>query len=175
MINIKSFLLTLCAGVFIIPKSAYAIDVYALGSYWDIKDADGNWGTGVGGSLPLLTEHLRLDARAYYFEGIDVGKGEISLYPIDLGAQIHLLPNAKFNPYVLGGATYFYVDNDNVDVDSDFGAYIGGGMEYRLLAILRPFAEVAYRWAELGSDIGPSNNDLEASGITANVGLKVHF
>ena len=50
------------AVVLLAGSPAMAIDLYGFASYWDKKDLDGEWGAGVGLSLPLFTEHLKLDA-----------------------------------------------------------------------------------------------------------------
>jgi len=153
---------------------AMAIDLYGFGSYWDKEDADGSWGAGLGLSLPLFTEHLRLDGRAYFFEDSDDRNGDsLSLTPLDLGLQVHLLPSSKFDPYVLGGVSYIYSDADKIDFDSGFGGYVGGGADWAILSsAVKLFGEVVYRFSELEQDSG---SDIDISGLTANVGLKFHF
>jgi hypothetical protein len=55
---------------------ALAFDIYGFGSYWDKDEADGQWGGGVELSLPLFTEHIRLDGRAYFFENSTLGEDD---------------------------------------------------------------------------------------------------
>jgi hypothetical protein len=152
---------------------ATAVDLYGFGSYWDKGDAEGTWGTGVGLSLPLLTDHLRLDGRIYFFENSTLGKDdELTLVPVDLGVQVHLAPDAALNPYALGGVSFIYADADRSDVDSSCGGYLGGGLEWSPLSILKLYGEVAYRFQELA---GGRGDDIDVSGYTGNLGVKINF
>ncbi len=153
---------------------AMALDIYGFGSYWDKKDADGSWGTGLGLSLPLFTEHLRLDARIYFFQDSDFGYDDsLTLTPVDLGLQVHFMPASKVAPYLLGGISYIFADADHLDVDASFGGYVGGGLEWALgTSLLKLFGEIVYRFDTLDSN-GP--RDVDVSGVNGNVGLKIHF
>lgn len=165
----------LAAALFFVVLScnsnALAIDAYGFGSYWDQKDADGVWGGGLGLSLPLFTEHLRLDGRAYGFENNDIG--DITITPFDLGLQAHILPSGTVDPYVLGGFSYIYVDSDRIDVDSTISGYLGVGMDVNLgIPLVKLFGEAIYRHAELDRRFG---EDIDVSGFTGNIGVKLHF
>ena len=152
---------------------AMAIDLYGFGSYWDKGDADGKWGYGIGLSLPVLTEHIRLDGRVYFFEDSTLGRNdELTLIPFDLGAQVHLAPDAAFNPYALGGVSFIYAGADRSDVDSSLGAYLGGGLEWAPFSIVKLYGEVVYRFQELD---GGNDGDIDVSGYTGNVGVKIYF
>ena len=155
---------------------ALAFDIYGFGSYWDKDETDGQWGGGVGLSLPLFTEHIRLDGKAYFFENSTLGEDdELTLFPTDLGIQVHLFPDSMFDPYALGGVSYIYADADRIDVGSDYGSYVGGGLEWDIFSTktLKLFGEVVYRFHEL--EIEGGDDDIDVSGITGNVGLKIHF
>jgi len=174
MKKIKLFVLCLLCSTLFYSSQAMAIDLYGFGSYWDTKDTDGTWGGGVGLSLPFITERLRIDGRAYFFEDSEVGSdGGLTLTPLDLGLQVHILPNATLDPYVLGGISYIYADADRIDVDSSFGAYLGLGLDWEIgLPIFKLFGEVIYRASELDGDYG---GDVDVSGFTGNIGLKIHL
>ncbi len=160
------FFLTLSCG-----SNALAIDAYAFGSYWDQKDTEGVWGGGLGLSLPLFTEHLRLDGRVYGFENNDIE--DITITPFDLGLQAHILPSGTVDPYVLGGFSYIYVDADRSEVDSTVSGYIGVGMDVNLgIPLVKLFGEAIYRHAELERRFG---EDIDVSGFTGNIGVKLHF
>lgn len=152
---------------------ALAIDLYGFGTYWDKGDADGKAGFGIGLSMPLLTDHLRLDGRAYFIEDSSLGNNDdLTMIPFDLGVQVHLMPDAALNPYAMGGVSYIYADADRTDVDSSFGAYLGGGLEWAPFPIIKLFGEVVFRFQELDGDRG---EDIDVSGMTSNAGIKLYF
>jgi hypothetical protein len=152
---------------------APAIDLYGFGSYWDKGDAEGTWGAGIGMGLPLMTDHIRLDGRVYFFENSTLGKDdELTLIPVDLGVQVHLLPDAEFNPYALAGVSFIYADADRSDVDSSVGSYLGGGIEWAPFTLIRLYGEAVYRFQELD---GGRGDDIDVSGMTGNVGARILF
>jgi hypothetical protein len=157
-------------------SNASALDLYGYGSYWGKQDADGSWGAGVGLAIPLFTERLRLDGRAHFFSDSDAGiiYEDVTLIPFDLGLQVHILPYSKVDPYILGGASYIYVDNSSeVDLDSRFSGYIGAGLDVSLgTSLVKLFGEAIYRFAELD---GLLEENIDVGGFTGNVGIKFHF
>ncbi len=172
----KIFVLSvLLSGLFFCTQ-AQAIDLYGFGSYWDKSDIrGGEWGGGLGISLPLFTEHLRLDGRGYFFDKSDFGPEDfdLTITPYDLGLQAHILPNGPVDPYVLGGASYIYVDSDYMDVDSKWTGYVGAGVDINLgLSLMKLFGEAIYRTGEIERVLG---DDIDVSGFTGNVGIKLHF
>jgi len=170
------FLVALAFFTFSYTPRVMALDFIGAASYWDPDDADGAWGLGLGVALPLFTEIVRLDGRVYFFESSDIGDdGGLDLIPLDLGLQVHLLPHRDWDPYLMGGLSYIYADADRVDVDSELGGYLGGGVEYAWTSAVKPFGELTYRFAELDSDRGIRNEDVDVSGVTANIGLKLHL
>ena len=68
MKQIKIGLLCLLLCLVSFTSQAFAIDIYGFGSYWKKGDFDGTWGAGVGVSLPIITQHLRLDGRAHFLK-----------------------------------------------------------------------------------------------------------
>lgn len=157
-------------------SQALAVDVYGFGSYWEKDDVDGTWGSGVGVSLPIIIDNIRLDARAHYFESSEIEKENdtVRVIPVDLGAQVHLLPDGAFDPYVLGGISYNYIETEHVDWDSKFGSYLGAGLDLELGSpYLKLFGEVLYRFSDT-ENIDDKDFDA-ASGVTANIGLKIHL
>ena len=155
-------------------SNALAVDLYGFGSYWDHADLDGVWGGGVGLSIPLFTEYVRLDGRAYFFEKVDLERGDdLAILPLDLGLQVHILPNKTVDPYFLGGVSYVYVDTDVIDLDSDIGGYVGAGLDWSIgTSMFKIFGEVLYRFATIDRNFG---EDIDVSGFTGNVGVKLHF
>ena len=171
----KAKMLILCLGFIVLffSSQAMAIDLYGFGSYWDKDDVDGTWGGGVGLSLGLFTDYLRLDGRAYFFEKSDLGTDELELVPFDVGLQVHLVPDGKLDPYLLGGVSYVYADADIIDVDSSLGGYVGAGLDLALGdSSFKIFGEALYRFNEVETDYV---EDIDVSGFTGNVGIKLHF
>ncbi len=155
-------------------SQAMALDLYGFGSYWDRSDVEGSYGAGLGVSLPFIIDHLRLDGRMYFFESSDIGVNDnLKVTPFDLGAQLHILPGGSFDPYVLAGVSYNYVDTDWADLDSTFGGYLGAGLDMNLgTSLFKLFGEVIYRISDLDNARG---EDVDVGGFTGNVGLKFHF
>ena len=168
--------LVLLFSVLFCGSNASAIDLYGYGSYWNKQDADGSWGAGIGLALPLFTEHLRLDGRAHFFSDSDAGLiyENVTMIPFDLGLQVHILPHGKVDPYLLGGASYLYVDSSSeADLDSKFSGYIGAGLDVALgTRLVKLFGEAIYRFAELD---GILEENIDVGGFTGNVGIKFHF
>jgi len=156
-------------------STANALDLYTFASYWNQKDGDGIWGAGLGASLPLLTDRFRLDGRVYGFEESEIDRyaDRLDITAFDLGLQVHILPNSTFNPYLLGGLSYLSVDAERLDFDSTLGGYLGGGLEWTPgIPLVRLFAEGLYRFSEIDGDSG---KEFDASGLTGNIGLRLHF
>ena len=168
--------LGLLISILFCGSTASALDLYGYGSYWSKQDADGSWGAGVGLAIPLFTEHVRLDGRAHFFSDSDAGiiYENVTMIPFDLGLQVHLLPSGRIDPYLLGGASYLYVDNSSeVDLDSRFSGYIGAGIDLPLgTSLVKIFGEALYRFAELDGILG---ENIDVGGFTGNVGIKFHF
>ena len=174
MKTIKSLFLSFLFILLFCGSQALAIDLYGFGSYWDKKDTDGTWGAGLGLSIPLFTEYVRLDGRAYFFENSDLGTDELKLLPLDIGLQVHIIPHGTVDPYLLGGVSYVYADTDIIEVESsNVSGYIGAGLDWRLgHTPLKIFGEALYRANKIETEFG---EDIDVSGFTGNIGLKLHF
>ena len=93
--------------------------------------------------------------------------------PFDLGLQAHLLPDGRLDPYILAGVSYVYADADLIDVDSNISGYIGAGLDLTIGETpLKIFGEALYRANKLETKFG---EDIDVSGFTGNIGLKLHF
>ena len=172
-IKIKIIVTGLLFSILCFSSQALAVDVYGFGSYWEKGDVDGTYGTGIGVSLPFIVDALRIDGRVHYFADSDYGRDEVTVTPFDLGAQLHLMPDGSFDPYVLGGISYNYVDAKYLNLDSTFGGYLGAGIDMELgTSLFKLFGEVMYRFSDIDNIDG---DNLDASGMSANVGLKFHF
>ncbi|MGW8161473.1 MAG: outer membrane beta-barrel protein [Desulfobulbales bacterium] len=175
MKKMKHILFASLLGFLFGTTQAQALDLYGFGSYWDRGDLGDTWGGGAGINFPLIIDLIRLDGRVYFFDSSKVGTENVNITPVDLGLQIHLFPGGSFDPYVLGGVSYNFVDSGSLDLDSKFGGYLGGGLELGLGSshLFSVFAEALYRYTDISGDF--DWNDVDASGFTANIGLKFHF
>ena len=153
---------------------AAAIDLYGFGSYWDKNDVEGSWGAGLGASLPIFIDFIRIDGRIYFFENSDLDQDDsLRLVPVDLGLQVHLFPDGDIDPYGLAGVSFLYADADRRDVDSTFGSYIGAGLDVKLgIPFFKLFGEAVYRFSDIDTARG---DDVDVGGFTANIGLKFNF
>jgi len=53
------------------------------------------------------------------------------------------------------------------------GGYVGFGLDWKIgKSIVILFAEALYRFAEIDTNLG---DDIDVSGFTGNVGVKLHF
>ena len=168
-------LVPLTAALF--PICASGLDLAVLGSYWDPDDADAAWGMGGKAGIPLLTEHLDLQARAYWYPDVSAGKsGRIDFVPVDLGAAVQFLPGADLNPSLAAGVSYVFVDSGGRDrVDGNWGAYAGAGLEIGLAAGFVIDAELLFRFAELDYADSFKDEAFRVNGLTANLGLGFRF
>lgn len=164
----------LAAGcLLLLAAPAKALDVYGFGSYWDKGDANGKWGMGLGASLPVLTDFLLLESRiAFYSDSHFDRNDDLTLIPIDLGAQVHILPGSGLDPYGMAGVSFIYADADHSDVDSSFGTYLGGGLAWDPFSSVQIFGEMIYRFQKLD---GARGDDIDVSGFTGNVGVRFSF
>jgi|GEM_PF-743444 len=158
-------------------SQAFALNIYGFGSYWEMDELDGTMGAGVGVNFPFILERLLIDGRAHYFEDSEIthaGSGDtVKVIPFDLGLQFHILPDAPFDPYVMAGISYNYVETEHVDLDSTFGGYLGGGVDISMgVPLFKIFGEFLYRYADIDN---VSDGNYDTSGFTGNIGLKFHF
>ena len=169
----KMHLLSAVCVLLLAGSPAMALDIYGFATYWDKGDADGKSGFGLGVGLPVFTDHLRLDGRVYFIEDSTIGRNdELTMVPFDVGLQAHLMPDMAFDPYALAGISYIYADADRSDVDSSLGGYLGGGVQWAPFPIVTLFGEVVYRFQELD---GGRGSEIDVSGMTGNVGMRLSF
>ena len=169
----KNQLLGAVCALLLAASPAMALDIYGFASYWDKGDADGKAGFGLGIGMPIFTDHLRLDGRVHFIEDSSFDRNdELTMIPIDVGLQAHLMPGMAFDPYALAGLSYIYADADRSDVDSSLGAYLGGGVQWAPFSMVTLFGELVYRSQELDGGRGSA---IDVSGMTGNFGVRFSF
>lgn len=177
---------------------AWAADFAVFGSYLDTEDLDQSVGGGVRAGFG---NRFQLDLRATYFPdltedfesfvddpGTDPGRfqNDVEAIPLDVGLKLNFNPDEGWNPYVGGGATYWFLDTERGEIDDEAGFYLAGGIE-----LARPtdgmgfFGEVIYRDVEATVNRDPDDfddlddvdfeairqRDLDVGGIGVNAGL----
>ncbi len=163
------------ATLMLFSTSAFGIDLGINASYWDTKDSDAAWGMGAKVGIPFFIDRMQIEARAYRFNQDEVALfGDVDITPIDLGLIFYLTMDETVNPYLIGGVSYNFVDTSEIGLDSDFGYYLGAGLELPLGEGFALTGEALFRTAEFDAK---SNIDdsFETSGMTINTGLKFRF
>lgn len=169
-------LLFLTVILSLVNASSHALDLAAYGSYWGVEDGDDSWGTGAKVGIPVLTDRLQVEGRAYWFPDVSGSSMEdISLLPLDLGAAVHIMPKNDFDIYAAAGASYIFADSDEISIDDTLGAYAGLGLEYALAGGFAFAAEALVRFASFDFSRSFHDNSFDATGLTVNAGLRFRF
>ncbi|HLE84952.1 MAG TPA: outer membrane beta-barrel protein [Thermoanaerobaculia bacterium] len=194
----KALILIAVAAVAFGGSAASASDFAVFGSYLDTEDLDQSVGAGVRAGFG---NRFQLDLRASYFPdlsedfesfvddpGTDPGRfqNDVEAIPLDAGLKLNFNPEEGWNPYVGGGATYWFLDLERGEVDDEAGFYLAGGIEFaRPTGGVGFFAEAIYRDVEATVNRDPNDfddlddvdfeairqRDLDVGGIGVNAGL----
>jgi len=198
----KALILTAVAVVAFGTGPAWASDFALFGSYLDTEDLDQSVGGGVRAGFG---NRFQLDLRATYFPdltedfesfvddpGTDPGRfqNDVEAIPVDVGLKLNFNPDEGWNPYVGGGATYWFLDTERGEIDDEAGFYLAGGIELaRATGGVGFFGEVIYRDVEATVSRDPDafddlddvefdairRRDLDVGGIGVNAGLIWRF
>ena len=176
------------------PAAAGELAVY--GSYWDTSDLAESAGVGVKlglgsgllgfearlGYYPDLTEEFRDVVDEAFEDDLDF---EVEVRPIDLGITLNFAQSEPIQPFLVGGGSYYLIDTNVLDVDDEFGYYVGGGLRVGGDSF-GFYAEALYRQIE-GSidgeidepgdlnDVFVDDFDLDLSGVNVNAGVSWRF
>jgi hypothetical protein len=198
----KALILTAVAVFALGTGPAWASDFAVFGSYLDTEDLDQSVGGGVRAGFG---NRFQLDLRATYFPdltedfesfiddpGTDPGRfqNDVEAIPLDVGLKLNFNPDEGWNPYVGGGATYWFLDTERGEIDDEAGFYLAGGIELaRATGGVGFFGEVIYRDVEATVNRDPDDfddlddvefdairrRDLDVGGIGVNAGLIWRF
>ncbi|HEU5181808.1 MAG TPA: outer membrane beta-barrel protein [Candidatus Polarisedimenticolia bacterium] len=169
----KKFLLVGIFAMAFMAVPAHAGTVGVYGAFWDTDDADSSWGAGARVGFDFLS-WLELEFHGTYFPefggdvlGSDI---DISVIPVDGGLKFKLFPNKPATLYVGAGATYYFLDSDDVEIDNETGYYAEAGVEFGG-EHTRLFFEVMWRAMDATIDSGILSGDASFDGLTGQFGV----
>ncbi len=169
----KKFLLIGIFAMVITAVPAHAGTVGVYGAFWDTDDADSSWGGGVRIGFDFL-KWLELEFHGTYypeFGGDILGSNvDITAMPVDGGLKFKLFPDKNFHLYVGAGATYYFMDSNDLEIDDETGYYAEAGVEFGG-EHSRLFFEVMWRAMEASVDAGSSSGDASFDGLTGQIGV----
>jgi Outer membrane protein beta-barrel domain len=145
-----------------------------FGSYWDSKDADASWGAGARVGFNL-TKMLELEFHGTYYPDFknDQFSGqsfELTAIPVDGGLKLNFMPDKGLNPFVGGGATYYFLSISPGSVDDQTGVYLDAGIDIGGKDSARFFAEVMWRKVDTSVSFGAFDEDVKFDGLALNAG-----
>lgn len=122
------------------------------------------------------------------FEDASLDLGSVDLVPFTLGAQIHLLGESRFDPYVGAGAAYVIADDLNsndldtlglgrIELDNELTYYVNAGIGVRLaggFGLTVDGRQIQYEPSSRSTATGVEQ-DLELSPRLLSIGLRLRF
>ena len=158
-----------------------------FGAYHNTEDVDESTGGGLRtrlGWLDLRASFLNDLTRDTSPESLDF---ELQAVPLEAGVAFDFMDDARWNPYVGGGLSYFLLDSDTVEIDDQAGFYGVLGSEFGMRENLNLMVEAVYRNMEADVERDPDNFDdidditledestVELGGLGVNVGVSWRF
>jgi hypothetical protein len=168
----KRWVMTACA-LWMGASLSYGSGLGLFVSQWSPDEREDT--VGGGAKLEFGGDVLGLELRGSYFD-----EDLVTIIPADVGLVLHLpLGDTPVGIYGMAGASWYFLDADNFDVDDKVGWYAGGGLKVALGNGIALFAEAQYRSLEYSAaddDIDElDENDVEFSAMTYNGGLLFEF
>ena len=171
----------LLLGLFLYPVVSRADDggkfgVGIRGGWYKVLDA--NDGKIYGGLqarwkvFPALAIEGLVDYRP---EETFPGNRKVTSYPVLVSALFYLIPGAPVSPYLLVGGGWYYSkveDSQGSTYTNDFGAHVGGGLDFRLAPNVVLNADVRYYFLNYNDQ---KVKDLQANGYIISAGLTFYL
>jgi len=177
---VSTFLLTVPVLLFAAASSTTVSGKYSFGphaSYCTPKDADdGSWYPGAQASMRVSKE-LGLEGSIDYRSNEYDNLTNIKTYPIQLSLLAYAMPQARFNPFFLFGAGWYYTRVSGpagfTQDTSRFATHLGFGLELQVNDSV--FLNGSYRYIWLDSvrskDINTADKTYQDSGSMITIGL----
>jgi outer membrane protein W len=122
------------------------------------------------------------------FEDASLDLGSVDLVPFTLGAQVHLLGDSRFDPYVGAGAAYVIADDLNstdldtlglgrIELDNEMTSYVNAGIGVRIaggFGLTVDGRQIQYEPSSRSTVTGVEQ-DLELSPRLLSIGLRLRF
>lgn len=152
------------------PSWAGSFGVY--GAFWDPDNADNTIGGGARVGFDFV-KFLELEFHGTYYPDFEtetlLGPVDIRATPVDGGLRVNFIPEGKFNIYVGAGATEYFLNSSEGNIDNETGWYgeIGfeaGGDKGKF------FAEAMWRKLDTSISFATFDEDENFDGIAFNVG-----
>lgn len=130
---------------------------------------------------------IRSDA-VLAFDGAALDLGSVDLVPFTLGAQLHLLGDSRFDPYIGAGAAYVVADDLNstdldtlglgrIELDNEVSYYVNAGLSVRIaggFGLTIDARQIQYEPRSRSTATGVEQ-DLELSPRLLSIGLRLRF
>ena len=161
-----------------------------------VADFDEGKGFGAALSVPfnrfLSVEgavfNVRTDSTLVLDESATFNLGTMSLTPVSLGAQIHVLGGSRIDPYVGGGAAYVIGDDlltedleaagvGRIELESTVGYYINAGIALQItegFGLVIDGRQIQYEPSSRSSATGVER-DMEITPRILSAGLRLRF
>jgi len=155
------------------PFAAAAGDFSVYGSYTKFEDAESCYGFGMKAGLPIGTPIIELEPRGGYYRNIaaqDVPR--VELIPLELGLSVNAFPDGSVNPFLSAGGGYYFLEAERGDIDDNWGFYVGGGAEVKVVEAVVFTAELLYR--NIG-EVHYSEKHIEPDSVAVNLGLGLRW
>lgn len=138
-------------------------------------ESGGNFDVGFGSRVsPLFAVEATLGGYA-----AENGPDEAAVVPLTIGGRL-IIPHPFIEPYLGGGIGMYFSSLDEPsstidDTSTDFGGYLSVGADFWLNQRVALNFEGKYHWVEPSFDLGGSDVDVDMSGWTANLGVRISF
>ena len=166
--------------LFLVPLTGYSdsgkFGLGARGGLYKSTDADGSKLYGGIQARWKLSPSLSFEGAFEYRPTESYPNNrKITSYPLLASALFHLMPGAKFSPYLLGGLGWYYSkieDSTGSNTTYTPGLHLGGGLDIPLNPDISFNADIRYYFLNYGDQ---KVSDLKTDGYIISVGFTFYL